>query len=116
MSLLLGLGLLQSRELALREDEPLLGPLRLKRLQALFHGLKVVALPDPSHTGRRDRMAALADLVGNADLAKGRLLQRQIQDDALDLGRGAIGQQRLAAGPLPHQLKSTRLKIPPPPK
>src|SRR3954453_15632737 len=42
-------------------------------------------------------MAALTHLVGNPDLAKGRLLQRQLDDDRLDLGRRAVRQQRLAA-------------------
>src|SRR3954452_2467100 len=42
-------------------------------------------------------MAALTHLVGNPDLAKGRLLQRQLDDDRLDLGRRAVRQQRLAS-------------------
>ena len=43
-------------------------------------------------------MTALADLVGDADLAEGGLLQGQLDDDRLDLGRGAVRQDRLAAG------------------
>src|SRR3954464_11310176 len=42
-------------------------------------------------------MAALTHLVGNPDLAKGRLLQRQLDDNRLDLGRRAVRQQRLAS-------------------
>ena len=43
-------------------------------------------------------MAALAHLVGDADLAEGGLLQGEFQDKRLDLGCGAVLQQRLAAG------------------
>ena len=43
-------------------------------------------------------MAALADLVGDADLSKGRLLQRQRDDDRLDLWRRAVCQKRPLAG------------------
>jgi hypothetical protein len=32
-------------------------------------------------------MAELAKLVGDADLTEGRLLQRKLDDDRLDLGR-----------------------------
>src|SRR5271156_5110303 len=32
-----------------------------------LHRLKIMALPDPAHPGRRNRMAKLAKLVGDAD-------------------------------------------------
>jgi len=41
-------------------------------------------------------VAALSDLVGNADLPERRLLQRQIKDHCLDLRCGPILQKRLA--------------------
>ena len=100
MRFLLGLGLLQRGELALGEHQAVLGDLGLQRLEPLLHGLQIVALPHPAHAGRRDRVAALAHLVGDPDLAKGRLLQRQLDDQRLDLRRRAVRQQGLAAGQL----------------
>ena len=46
-----------------------------------------MALPTPAHASRRDRVAAPADLVGKADLAKGGLLQGELDDQGLNLGR-----------------------------
>src|SRR3954463_12353600 len=43
-------------------------------------------------------MTAGAHLVGDADLAEGGLLQRQLDDERLDLRRRAVGQKRLLAG------------------
>ena len=97
MRLLLGFGLLERRELALGEHQPFLGDLGLERLEPLLHRLQIVALPHPAHAGRRDRMTALAHLVGDADLAEGGLFERQVDDDRLDLRRRAVGHQRLAA-------------------
>src|SRR3954447_26244956 len=45
-------------------------------------------------------MTAGAHLVGDADLAEGGLLQRQLDDERLDLRRRAVGQKRLLAGQL----------------
>jgi hypothetical protein len=55
-----------------------------ERLEALLHGFQIVALPHPAHAGRRDRMAALAQLVGDTDLAEGGLFERQVDDDRLE--------------------------------
>ena len=52
MRFLLGLGLLQGRQLALGQHQALLRDFRLKRLQPLLHGLQIMALPDPAHAGR----------------------------------------------------------------
>src|SRR3954470_19633126 len=41
-----------------------------------------------------------ARIVDDADLAEGGLLQRELKNAALDLGRGPVGQQRLRAGQL----------------
>ena len=95
---LLGLGLLQRGELAFGEPQAFLRDLRLERLETLLHGLAIVPLPHAANPGRRDRGAALADLVGDPDLAEGRLLQRQLDDDHLDLGRRPVGEPRFAAG------------------
>src|SRR3954449_3833059 len=59
-----------------------------------------MATPHPAYARRRDRTPTAADLVGDADLAEGGLLQREIKNAALDLGRGPVGQQRLRAGQL----------------
>src|SRR5947209_19809249 len=45
-------------------------------------------------------MAAGADLVGDPDLAEGGLLQRELKNEGLDLGRRPVGQERLLAGQL----------------
>ena len=88
--LLLGLGLFERGELALGQNETVLRDLRLERLEALLHGLEIVALPHAADAGRGDGVAALTDLVGYPDLAKGRLLQRQLDDDCLDLERRTV--------------------------
>src|SRR5215207_5216660 len=69
-----------------------------KRLEAFLHRLEIMALPHPAHARRRDRVALLAHLVGDPDLAEGGLLQGQRDDSRLDLGRRAVRQQGLAAG------------------
>ena len=46
---LLGLGLLQGGQLTLREHQALLRHLGLERLEALLHGLEVMALPHSAH-------------------------------------------------------------------
>jgi hypothetical protein len=58
--------------------------------QPFLHRLRVVALPDPADTGRRDRVAEFAKLVGDADLAISRPVQRKLDDDRFDLGRRAV--------------------------
>src|SRR4051794_18489075 len=68
--LLLGLGLFERGELALGQNETVLRDLRLERLEALLHGLEIVALPHAADAGRGDGVAALTDLVGYPDLAK----------------------------------------------
>src|SRR5271169_2349313 len=55
-----------------------------------------MALPDPTNASRRERMAKLAQLVGDADLAISRPVQRKLDDDRFDLGRRAVLQDRLA--------------------
>src|SRR5215204_791386 len=105
MRLLLTLGLLKRGELAVGQHQALLGDLRLERLEPLLHGLKLIALPHAAHAGGRDRVAALADLVGDPDLAEGGLLKRQSKDQRLNLGRRAVGQKRLA----PRQLLKRQL-------
>ena len=52
VGLLVGLGFLQSGELALGEDQAILGDLGFQRLQSEFHALQFVAQPDRTHTGR----------------------------------------------------------------
>jgi hypothetical protein len=43
-------------------------------------------------------VAKLPHFVGDADLAKGRLVQRKLNDPRRDLGRGPVRQDRLLAG------------------
>ena len=96
MRLLFALGLLQRGELAFGQHQAFLGDLGFERLEPFLHRLEIMALPDAANAGRRDRMAELAKLVGDADLAISRPVQRKLDDDRLDLGRRAVLQDRLA--------------------
>ena len=96
MRLLFALGLLQRGQLAFGQNQAFLGDLGFERLEPFLHRLKIVALPDPADAGRRDRMAELAKLVGDADLAISRPVQRKLDDDRFDLGRRAVLQDRLS--------------------
>ena len=96
MRFLFALGLLQRGELAFRQHQAFLGDLGLEGLEPLLHRLKIMALPDAANASRRDRMPELAKLVGDADLAVRRPVQRKLDDDRLDLGRRAVLQDRLA--------------------
>jgi hypothetical protein len=87
-----------SSELVFGQDQALLGHLGFERLQALLHRLQIMALPHPAHARWRDRVALLAHLVGDPDLAEGGLLQGQRDDGRLDLGRRAVRQQGLTTG------------------
>jgi hypothetical protein len=51
--------------------------------------LQVVAQPHTAHAGGGDREPALPELVGNADLTEGRLLDRQRYDGIAEAGRFA---------------------------
>src|SRR5262249_31513015 len=95
--LLLGLGLFQRDDLRLGQHQALLGALGFQRLEPLVHGFQVVAWPHPAHAGGGDREPALPELVGNADLAESRLLDRQRYDSILGLLRHAVLQHRLLA-------------------
>src|SRR5271169_7251012 len=55
-----------------------------------------MALPDPTNASRRERMAELAKLVGDADLAISRPVHRKLDDDRLDVGRRAVLQDWFA--------------------
>src|SRR5207245_8991012 len=61
--------------------------LGFQRLEPLVHRLQVVAQPHTAHAGRGDREPALSQLVGNADLTEGRLLNGKRNDGVLDLLR-----------------------------
>ena len=95
--LLVGLGLLQRGELALGEDEALLRHLGLQRLQPVLHGSRSWRRQIERTPEGRDRHAALQQIVGDAHLAPGRLLDRQGDDGLLDLRRHPVLQDRLAA-------------------
>ena len=96
MRLLFALGLLQRDELAFGQHQAFLGDLGFERLEPFLHRLEIMTLPDPAHPGRRNRMAELAKLIGDADLAISRPVQRKLDDDRLDLRRRAVFQDRLA--------------------
>ena len=56
-------------------------------------------------------MPALADLVGDPDLSEGRLLQRELDDDRLDLRRRAVRQKRLAGQLLKRELAARVVEL-----
>src|SRR4029077_20248203 len=92
MGLLLGLGLFQRDELGLGQDQAFLGALGLQRFEPLVHGLEVMTLPYATHAGGRDREPALAQFVGDADLAESRLLDGNGNDGVFDLLCDAVFQ------------------------
>src|SRR5579872_2102636 len=94
--LLLALSLLQGSQLAFGEHQAVLSDFGFEGLEPLLHRLEIVALPDAAHPGRRDRMAELAKLIGDADLTIGRSVQRELDDDRLDFRGRAVLQNRLA--------------------
>jgi hypothetical protein len=100
MGLFVGLGLLERGDLRFREHQAVLGAPRLQRLEALLHGLEVVALPDAAHAGLRDRETPALQRLGHPHLAPGRLLDGQRDDRLLDRGRGAVLENGLAAADL----------------
>jgi hypothetical protein len=59
-----------------------------------------VALPHAAHAGRGHRQAALLQLIGDANLAEGRLLKGKRNDGVLNLLRHAVLQHRLLAADL----------------
>src|SRR5262249_54819508 len=75
---------------------PVLGALGLQGLEPLLHGLEVVALPHATYPSGGDRHPPLLELVGNADLAESRLIDRQRNDRFLDLVSDAVLEHRLA--------------------
>src|SRR5271155_6254729 len=76
MRLLFALGLLQRGELAFSQHQAFLSDLGFERLEPFLHRLKIVALPDPAHPGRRNQIAELAENVGGGDLAISRRDER----------------------------------------
>jgi hypothetical protein len=93
------LGPLQRAELRFGQHQPFLGGLCLQRLQALVHGLEVVAQPDATYPLWRDAEGvAFEHLVGNTDLAVSGQFQRQFDHRCLDLRIHAVLQKRAVVG------------------
>ena len=97
---LVGLGLLERGDLRLGQQNALLRRLGVERLEAQLHRGQVVALPDATHPGRRDRQAAPLQRFRDPHLAPGRLLDRQLDRRLFDLRRRAVLQDRLPAADL----------------
>ncbi len=101
MGLFLVLGLLQGDNLAFGEDQAILGDFGFPGLQAALEGLEVMAQPDAADPARGDEEAPLAEFVGEADLAPGGLVERELGYGWLDGGVHAVLDERLAFGDLP---------------
>jgi hypothetical protein len=91
---------LQGGDLGLGQHQPVLGALGFQRPQPLLHGLEVVALPHAAHPRRGDGEAAALELVGDAHLAEGGLLQGDLDDGLLHRRGHPVGRDRLAPGHL----------------
>ena len=100
MRFLIGLGLLERGDLRLGQQDALLGYLGLECLEAVLHRGQVVALPDATHTGRRNRQPAPLQRFRHSHLAPGRLLGRQRHSRLFDVDRRAVLQNRLLAANL----------------
>lgn len=74
--------LLQGLNLRLREDASLCGNLGFERLEPRLKVRQIVPQPDGPHPAGRDEDAALAQLIGNANLAV-RWLLKSIGDNGL---------------------------------
>ena len=94
---LFGFGLLERGELALRKDEALLRHLRLERLQTEFHGGEIVPAPDGANPEGRDCHASFQELIGDTNLAEGRLFDGKRHDGVFDFRRHSVLQDRLAS-------------------
>jgi hypothetical protein len=90
-------GLFQGDNLRLGQDKTLLCDLGFQRFQSFVHRLEIMALPDASHAGRRDREATLPHLVGDTDLAERRLIEREGDNLRLNLRRDPVRHHRLLA-------------------
>jgi hypothetical protein len=87
MRLLLGLGFFQRDDLGLGQHQAFLGAPGLQRLEPFGHGLEIMAQPHAAHAGGRDDEPAFPQLVGDADLAEGRLPDGECNDGIFDLLR-----------------------------
>jgi hypothetical protein len=95
--LLLALGLFQRDELAFGENEAFLGDLGLQGLEPLLHRLEIMALPNRTDAGGRNRKAQLAQFIGETDLAEGGPRERERDQLGFERRIDAVLQDRLAA-------------------
>jgi hypothetical protein len=101
-----------SSAVSLGQHQALQGALGFQCLETLVHVLKVVTLPHTAHAGGRDRKPALPQLVSDAQLTEGGLLDGKRNDGILDLLWNAILQDRLlAADLLQRQLTAFLVKM-----
>jgi hypothetical protein len=85
-------------DLVLGQDDPVLGDLLLERREAMLEGLEVVPHPHAANTSRRDMESALAELVGDSNLPKGRFVDGQGDNRFLDLGSRTVPEVRPPTG------------------
>jgi hypothetical protein len=95
MGFFFGLGFLHGGKLGFGEDDAVLGDFGLERLQPLFHGFQIVALPHAAHARGRNSKPALSQLVGDAHLPEGRLVDGKLNNRGLDLLGDAVLRDRL---------------------
>lgn len=77
-----------------------LGHLCFEGLEALPHRFQVMPQPDAADAGWRDGQRPLAELIGDANLPPGWLVDRQGHHGGLDVWRHPILQDRLLPGDL----------------
>jgi hypothetical protein len=76
MHFFVGLRLVQRHDLRLRQHQPLLGHLRLPRLEPVAQGLHIMPEPDTTHPRRRDGRGLFPELIGHTNLTPRRLDHR----------------------------------------
>jgi hypothetical protein len=100
MRLLVGLGLFESSDLALGQQDTLLRHLGFECLEAVFHRGQVMALPHATHTGGGNRQPTPLQRLRYPHLAPGRLLDCHLDRRLFDVRRRPVLQDRLAAADL----------------
>ena len=95
-------GPLQGDDLALSEgDQAVLSDLGFQGLQTQLEGLQVMAEPDAANAAGRDEEALLMQLIGDADLTPGGLVEGELNHGLFDLRGDSVLEDGLPLGDLP---------------
>ena len=95
VGLLFLLGFFQRLELVFGQDQIILSHLGFQGFESFLKRLQIVAQPDAAHAARRDENPCFLELIGDPQLAIGRLGKGKIDDRLFDLGINPVFDQRL---------------------